>query len=52
MYSANYFLLYGKADTVKFQNNNIKIDASYTNRLYKIICHNSNADEGFNIFWN
>lgn len=52
MYSANYFLLYGKADTVKFQNNNIKIDASYTNRLYKIICHNSNADEGYNILFN
>lgn len=51
MYSANYFLLYGKADTVKFKNNNIKIDASYTNRLYKIICHNSNADEGYNILF-
>lgn len=52
MYSANYFLLYGKADTVNFENNNIKIDCSYKEKLYKLICHNSKADSGYNIKFN
>ena len=49
MYSANYLFLYGKADTVNFINNKIKIDASYQDKLYTIFCHNSHADSGNNI---
>ena len=49
MYSANYLLLYGKADTVNFINNNVSIDASYQEGLYIIFCHNVYADEGRNI---
>lgn len=52
MYSANYFLLYGKANTVNFENNQIKIDSSFKEKLYKLICHNSKADDGENINFN
>lgn len=49
IYSANYLLLYGKADLVTFRGNNVKIDSSYQDDLYVVFCHNSKADEAFNI---
>lgn len=49
MYSANYLLLYGKADTVNFIDNDVSIDASYQDKLYTIFAHNSHADQGKDI---
>lgn len=51
IYSANYFLLYGKADTVEFRENDIGIDASFQDKLYKLICHNSYADDADKIIF-
>ena len=49
MFSANYLLLYGKASTVIFKNNDVKIDSSYQENLYIIFSHNSHADAGEDI---
>lgn len=49
MYSANYLLLYGKANNVTFKNNDIKIDASYSENLYIMFSHNSYADKANDI---
>ena len=49
MYSANYLVLYGKANEVNFRNNNVRIDSSYMDDLYIMFIHNSYADEAFDI---
>lgn len=49
MYTANYFMLYGKTDGVIFKGNKIKIDSSYVKNLYVPFYHNPRADEGKNI---
>ena len=48
MYTANYFMLYGKTDGVIFKGNKIKIDSSYVKNLYVPFYHNPRADEGKN----
>lgn len=49
MYSANYLLIYGKANDVVFSNNVCEIDASYQDKLYTIFWHNTHADPANNI---
>lgn len=49
MWTANYFMLYGKADGVTFKNNNIKIDSSYKKNFYVAFYHNPRSDLGQNI---
>lgn len=46
MYSANYFLLYGKADQVTFRRNKVLVDASFMEDLYIPFSHNQKADPG------